>query len=1371
MQLQKRIVFFAGIVGLLARTSLVTGADSPPLASLQQAYTPIIRPLIQRYCQDCHSGDEAEAEIDLNAFTNIAEIRKGIKTWQKIDEMLDTLQMPPKEADQPTEDERLLLRNWVRDYLTAEAVSQAGDPGAVVLRRLSNSEYTYTLRDLTGIALLNPAEEFPIDGAAGEGFTNTGGALVMSPSLVTKYLDAAKRIADHMVLLPKGIRFSPLMTRRDHTDELLAQIRDFYAQFSDAAGSTSVNLQGIKFDINQGGRLPLEKYLMATLAEREAISQQQKSVRQVAQERGLNVRYFDFLWRALSADAGLTTSLLLDEVRASWRAADANQVDTVLMEIGRWQKSLWKFNSIGHIGREGGPAAWMEPITLTTVQQQFSLDLPADHETGGDIVLYLAAGDAGDGNFSDHVLWKNARLEAEGRPTVMLRDVDGLRNQMEQIRREQFSKTALYLKLASDIGPTTNLPELAAQHDVDEAMLEKLLEYLAVETSDPFVVTGHFTDKDSNVAGYDFVSSWGTSATPLLGANSSDQQVRIPGVAKPHAMFAHPSVTHFSAVGWHSPINGAIRVEAYLADADVGGGNGVEWVVQRRTAIKTDKLWQGEFDSGQSAKMPPQTITVYQGDLVSFLVGPRQQNHVCDLTEIRLKITETDGEKRIWDLTADVSDDILESNPHADSHGNKQTWHFYKGEMTSISKDQQQSTKIPTGSLLAQWKEEQDSAKRNALAQHVQELVMSDRPGDNGAPDAVLYDLLQSLPVTVDIDKLLENVVPDERFGKHPQNAPVSSADLVVEAPSITEVRVPAELAAGRRLVVVGQLDSKHGAEGSVQLQVGFAKPNIDGTSSELPFVVTYASNARRRLEASFDEFRELFPVALCYAKIVPVDEVVTLTLFYREDEPLCRLMLDVEQAEQLNRFWDELEFVSQEPFGLVNAFEQISEFATQDRPDLVIALKPMHKRILQRAEDFKQRLVDSELSHLTAVLEFTDRAWRRSLTEVERQGLHEFYRQLRAEGVSHEEAIRLMLVRVLTSPAFLYRAEQPAPGKMSQPVSDLELASRLSYFLWASTPDDELRYLAENEQLGDYATVVAQAHRMLDDDRTRRLAIQFACQWLHIRDFDQNVEKNERLYPEFARLRGEMYEESVRFFADMFRNDGSILGLLNANHTFLNQTLAEHYSIDGVTGPDWRRVTGMRKIGRGGVLGMATVLASQSGASRTSPILRGNWVYETLLGERLPRPPANVPQLPDTVPSGLTERELIEQHSSVPECAKCHARIDPYGFALEQYDVMGRIRSRQVDTKTELPDGQVMEGMQGLRDYLMTDRRNDIVRQFCRKLLGYSLGREVQLSDRPLMDQMQSRLEENGYRFSVAIEAIVSSPQFREIRGISFEP
>ena len=180
----------------------------------------------------------------------------------------------------------------------------------------------------------------------------------------------------------------------------------------------------------------------------------------------------------------------------------------------------------------------------------------------------------------------------------------------------------------------------------------------------------------------------------------------------------------------------------------------------------------------------------------------------------------------------------------------------------------------------------------------------------------------------------------------------------------------------------------------------------------------------------------------------------------------------------------------------------------------------------------------------------------------------------------------------------------------------------------------------------------------------------------------------------------------------------------------------------------------------------MATVLAMQSGASRTSPILRGNWVSETLLGERLPKPPANVPDLPELVPAGLTARQLIEKHSSVAACARCHARIDPYGFALEQYDAIGRLRPETMDTKTKLVDGTKLEGLEGLRQYLAKDRRDAFVRQFCKKLLGYALGREVDLSDKPLLESMQEQLAKKKFRFSVAVEAIVTSEQFRNIRA-----
>ncbi|MFP6613690.1 MAG: DUF1592 domain-containing protein, partial [Pirellulales bacterium] len=471
-------------------------------------------------------------------------------------------------------------------------------------------------------------------------------------------------------------------------------------------------------------------------------------------------------------------------------------------------------------------------------------------------------------------------------------------------------------------------------------------------------------------------------------------------------------------------------------------------------------------------------------------------------------------------------------------------------------------------------------------------------------------------------------------------------------------------------------------------------------------------------------------------------------------------------QAAELDRLWAELFYVAREPLKYQIAFEQIREFATQDRPDLVKAWAPYVKPANDRADAFRRRLVTTEPVHVNAVVEFADRAWRRPLTDSEKQGLRRLYRQLRDSEIPHEEAIRLTIARVLTSPAFLYRKEQPAPGEEAAPVSGLELANRLSYSLWSSMPDEELRRVALAGTLTEDRALVEQTRRMLDDPRTRRLAIQFACQWLHVRDFGQNDDKNEKLYPEFAKLRGEMYEETVQFFEDMFRNDGSILALLDADYTFLNEALAKHYGIGGVTGPAWRRVEGVRQKGRGGVLGMATVLASQSGASRTSPILRGNWVFETVLGERLPRPPANVPDLPDEVPGGLTARQLIEKHSSVAACAKCHARIDPYGFALEQYDAIGRLRPQAVDTKTKLPSGKLVEGIQGLRDYLAKDRRDDVLRQFCRKLLGYCLGREIQLSDEPLMDIMTAKLADNDYRFSVAVEMIVTSRQFREIRG-----
>jgi hypothetical protein len=271
--------------------------------------------------------------------------------------------------------------------------------------------------------------------------------------------------------------------------------------------------------------------------------------------------------------------------------------------------------------------------------------------------------------------------------------------------------------------------------------------------------------------------------------------------------------------------------------------------------------------------------------------------------------------------------------------------------------------------------------------------------------------------------------------------------------------------------------------------------------------------------------------------------------------------------------------------------------------------------------------------------------------------------------------------------------------------------------------------------------------------------------------------EKNESLFPTFdANLRKAISEESMLFFHDLFREDRPVTAILDADYTYLNETLAKHYGIPGVAGPEWRRVDGVKKSGRGGILGLASVQAKEAGASRTSPVLRGNWVVETLLGEKLPKPPPNVPQLPESeTGTNLTMRQLTERHTREESCAVCHVRIDPFGFAFEKYDPIGRYREKDaaglpVDTHSKLRDGTEFEGIDGLRTYLLTKKRDVIVRLFSKRLLGYALGRAVTLSDQPLVDEMAAGLTKPDGRVRSAVLAIVRSPQFRMIRGSEFE-
>ncbi len=1349
------------------------GVSAEPLESsldaLGDRYATEVRPLVAQFCQKCHSAERTEADLDLTAFATLADVRKDARAWQRVREMIDGGQMPPRGAKQPSAAERERLQGWVHRYLKVEARASAGDPGPVVLRRLSNSEYTYTVRDLTNLGSLEPTREFPVDGAAGEGFMNTGSSLVMSPSLLTKYLDAGKEIASHAVLLPDGFRFSTRTTRRDWTDEAVGAIKAFYAQFADVEG-----------------KIPLERYLAATLEERGAFMSREKTVAGVASERGLNPKYLATLWTLFNAKG---PSLLLEPLRGRWRLARPGDAGALAAEIGRWQQALWSFKSVGHM------KAWQVPVSPVATTADVRLKIPPQAEGKSEVRLYLTAGDAGDGNEHDYAVWREPRIVAPGRPSLSLRDVRDVSRELAEKRGRVFAAAAQCLAAADEANAGDgkfDVSELAKRHGVEPDVLDSWLNYLGIGTGGAVQVVGHFTEKSERVSGHDFVKAWRNAELPSIYANSSDLHVRIPGNMKPHGVTMHPSPDLQVAVGWQSPVAATLKIDARVTHAHPECGNGVTWALEIRRGATRQRLAAGVSAGSREVKVGPvEKLDVHAGDLVSLLVGPRNGNHACDLTDVELVIASLGEPRREWSLTRDVSGDVLAGNPHADLFGNEGVWHFYT---EPVSGGSETGPVIPPESLLARWRAASTGAEKKRLAEQVQTLLISAPPAAKDSPDAALHRQLSSLggPLFRGLIASLRSGNAQAKgysqpanspanagwgldpalFGRHPDGRSIDAASLCVRAPSIVEIRLPADLVAGCEFVATGVIDQGTGAGGSVQLQALTAKPVADlPLSPGLPILVHEGTGARERVEAALDEFRQVFPAAVCYSRVVPVDEVITITLFHREDEHLARLMLDDAQKSRIDRLWDELHYVSNDPLNVVEGFAQLMEFATQDSDPRLF--EPLRQPINERAAAFRKQLVATEPVHLDALLDFAALAYRHPLSGGEEDELRGLYRNLRSQGLSHEEAFRLTLARVLISPAFLYRLETPGPGTSPSHVPDGELASRLSYFLWSSIPDAELREAASAGRLHVTEPLVAQTRRMMSDGRVRRLATEFACQWLNIRDFDELDEKSERHFPTFGALRGAMYEESIRFFTDLFQRDGSLLDIFDADYTFVNDELAKHYGMPKVVGKEWRRVEGVKRFGRGGILGMATTLAKQSGASRTSPILRGNWLSETLLGEKLPRPPKDIPTLPDdeAATDGLTVRQLVEKHRSIASCAVCHDRIDPFGFALEGFDAIGRLRdkdlgNRPIDARATLKDGREFEGLDGLRGYLLSERKEQVVRQFCRKLLGYGLGRSVQLSDEPLLDEMLARLQSHDYRVSVAVEMIVTSPQFRRIRG-----
>ena len=398
-------------------------------------------------------------------------------------------------------------------------------------------------------------------------------------------------------------------------------------------------------------------------------------------------------------------------------------------------------------------------------------------------------------------------------------------------------------------------------------------------------------------------------------------------------------------------------------------------------------------------------------------------------------------------------------------------------------------------------------------------------------------------------------------------------------------------------------------------------------------------------------------------------------------------------------------------------------------------------------------------------------RAYRRPPSAAELAVLLDFYEQGRQDGGSFDRGVELALRRLLVSPEFLYRIEADPPGAAPgapYPVSDLDLASRLSFFLWSSIPDDALLAAAEAGRLRDPGELERQVRRMVADPRSETLSTNFAAQWLQLRNLETTVRPGDPFSVAFDEsLRQAMLRETRLFVDSIVRDDRSVVELLTADYTFLNERLAEHYGVPGVAGSRFRRVHLPADSPRRGILGHGSVLTLTSHAIRTSPVLRGKWILDNLLGTPPPDPPPNIPALNDrkTQAKRPTVRARLEAHRDNPACSACHAMIDPTGFALENFDAIGRWRVvdesfNPIDPSGVLPDGRAFSGAAEMRDALARDPRQ-FVSTVTEKLMTYALGRGLEPYDMPTLRRIVRAAAADDYRFQTVVLGIVTSDPF----------
>ncbi len=856
------------------------------------------------------------------------------------------------------------------------------------------------------------------------------------------------------------------------------------------------------------------------------------------------------------------------------------------------------------------------------------------------------------------------------------------------------------------------------------------------------------TERRDRIDGRAELQAWSLGPEPSVFVNSAAEDLQLWTTLPARTFFVHPGPNRPVSVAWTSPIDGELLLEGRVADAHPASLDGVSFELSHRAA---SELGQALDDLNKvSAALPDPGLP------------PALLDHIRETWR-----AATDDPAPVLAAIAAAQDKLFQNN-------------YRKNAVIAV------------GNGFPAWEELRRVVARERVEGAAREPLFK-LVALPAQPDTwVVWDKLRleggDGPTLILAEhpelKAAVEAACGIKFGHHPQNRPVPESALVTAAgtelvidlnnvpPSLQKLlTLPRFLRADVSLdegspesaAVQAFLIAATGGGGTHAEPVANATP---GDPRVARIVHPRVADAQAR---QAKEFRTLFPPAVLFEPIIPRDAQGSVFLYHREDEPLRRLLLDEVGRAELDRLWGELEFVSEQAFATPRMYEEIVQYYRSPNDGARIMffyLQLFEQQVKQEEEALRSVKAAAESGHLESLLAFAARAWRRPLTDDERTTLLASYHGDRAEGIEHDAAFRAALARVLSSPWFLYRVEQPATGPHWQPVSNDELATRLSFLLWDSIPDDELR--AQSARLHEPAVMEEQLRRMLQDSRVRGLAQEFGARWLGVRDFVSDHGRNLEHFPEFTpAVREALAEEPVQFFKDLLANDRPVADVIDADAVVVNDVLAQYYGIPGVSGPEWRRVENVSAYGRGGVLGLGAVLAKQSAASRTSPVKRGAWVLQ-LVGERLPKVPPGVPPLPETPPDGLSVREITERHRQDTACSGCHLRIDPYGMTLEQFDALGRLRPAEElkpgDAKSTTRDGVEIDGFVGLRDYIAGPRREDLLRALAHKLTGYALGRAVQLSDRMLVDELTKTMVDGG-RWSEVMLVIVRSEQFRCIR------